>query len=138
MVHLAATENSAGPAQVGFVVSRAVGSAVTRNLVKRRLREAMRTRLDRLSAGSLLVVRANPAAATAVWPRLCQDLDIALSRVLAGSQTGGRTVATGSGRGRGAGTGAPTGIAGPVAEIGRIPASWAESARSDPNREGGG
>ncbi|MFD2356916.1 ribonuclease P protein component [Nonomuraea ferruginea] len=45
---------------VGFVVSRAVGGAVVRNKVKRRLRHLMRERLDRLPRGSLLVVRANP------------------------------------------------------------------------------
>ena len=51
------------PARVGFVVSRAVGSAVTRNRVKRRLRHLMRERVAGLDRGSLLVVRANPAAA---------------------------------------------------------------------------
>ena len=49
--------------RVGFVVSKAVGPAVTRNLVKRRLRHLCRERISSLPPGSMLVVRALPAAA---------------------------------------------------------------------------
>jgi ribonuclease P protein component len=69
-------------ARVGFVVSRAVGSAVTRNRVKRRLRELMRGYLQSLPGGSLLVVRANPAAAHASQADLAADLDLVLSKLL--------------------------------------------------------
>jgi ribonuclease P protein component len=70
------------PARVGFVVSRAVGPAVTRNRVKRRLRELMRGYLQLLPGGSLLVVRANAAAAHASQPDLAADLDSVISRLL--------------------------------------------------------
>ncbi|GAA3160101.1 hypothetical protein GCM10010466_58670 [Planomonospora alba] len=70
------------PPLVGFVVSRAVGGAVVRNRVKRRLRHLMRDRLDRLPRGSLLVVRANPPAASARSERLAAELDVALDRLL--------------------------------------------------------
>jgi ribonuclease P protein component len=70
------------PARVGFVVSRAVGPAVTRNRVKRRLRELMRGYLHLLPGGSLLVVRANAAAAHASQPDLAADLDSVISRLL--------------------------------------------------------
>jgi ribonuclease P protein component len=70
------------PARVGFVVSRAVGPAVTRNKVKRRLRELMRGYLQLLPGGSLLVVRANAAAAHASQPDLAADLDSVISRLL--------------------------------------------------------
>jgi ribonuclease P protein component len=70
------------PARVGFVVSRAVGPAVTRNRVKRRLRELMRGYLHCLPGGSLLVVRANAAAAHASQPDLAADLDSVISRLL--------------------------------------------------------
>ena len=70
------------PARVGFVVSRAVGSAVTRNRVKRRLRELMRGYLQSLPGGSLLVVRANAAAAHASQTDLAADLDSVISRLL--------------------------------------------------------
>jgi ribonuclease P protein component len=71
------------PARVGLIVSRAVGPAVTRNRVKRRLRAAMRPRLDSLPPGSLVVLRANPPAAGASARELVDDLDSALRRVLA-------------------------------------------------------
>jgi ribonuclease P protein component len=66
---------------VGFVVSRAVGSAVTRNRVKRRLRHLMRSRVAGLDAGSVLVVRALPAAAEASYADLGTELERCLARV---------------------------------------------------------
>jgi ribonuclease P protein component len=75
------------PAKVGLVVSRAVGAAVIRTRVKRRLRHLAAQRLEGLSAGSLLVVRANPGAATATSAELGADLDRALDRAL-GRTTG--------------------------------------------------
>jgi ribonuclease P protein component len=70
------------PARVGFVVPRAVGPAVTRNLVRRRLRHLLRDRLHRLPAGSRCVVRVLPPAAAASYPALAAALDRALDRVL--------------------------------------------------------
>jgi ribonuclease P protein component len=70
------------PARVGFVVSRAVGPAVTRNLVRRRLRHLVHDRLPLVPAGSRLVVRATPAAAAASYPALCSQLDRALARLI--------------------------------------------------------
>jgi ribonuclease P protein component len=55
-----------------------VGAAVTRNRVKRRLRHLMRSRVDRLAGGSLCVIRALPAAASADYRDLGRDLDSAL------------------------------------------------------------
>ena len=85
VVHLFAPEAVAGaaPAQLGLVVSRAVGGAVIRNRVKRRLRHLLASRLERLPAGAQLVVRAQPAASTATSAELAADLDRALDRVLA-------------------------------------------------------
>jgi ribonuclease P protein component len=73
---------SGDPAKVGFVVSRAVGSAVVRNRVKRRLRELMRGRLASLPRGCLLVLRAHPAAARARQADLAADLDLVIGRLL--------------------------------------------------------
>lgn len=70
------------PARVGLVVSRAVGSAVTRNRVKRRLRELVRGYLQLLPGGSLLVLRANPVAGRARQPDLAADLDLVIKRLL--------------------------------------------------------
>ena len=73
---------SGDPAKVGFIVSRAVGSAVVRNRVKRRLRELMRRRVASLPGGCLLVLRAHPAAAGARQADLAADLDLVLERLL--------------------------------------------------------
>ncbi|WP_448630773.1 ribonuclease P protein component [Cellulomonas soli] len=64
---------------VGFVVSKAVGNAVTRNLVKRRLRNLVRDRLDELPPGTGVVVRALPPAAASTYERLGTDFDSALA-----------------------------------------------------------
>jgi ribonuclease P protein component len=73
---------SSGAVRVGFIVSRAVGPAVVRNRVKRRLRELIRVRLAALPEGCLLVVRAHPAAAGARQADLAADLDLVLGRLL--------------------------------------------------------
>ena len=76
--------------RIGLVVPRAVGPAVTRNLVRRRLRHLLRERLDRLPAGSRCVVRVLPPAAAAPYPALAAALDRALERAL--RPAGGRSV----------------------------------------------
>jgi len=70
------------PPRAGFVVSKAVGGAVVRNTVTRRLRALVGQRLADLPAGSLLVVRALPPAATATSAELAADLDACLAGVL--------------------------------------------------------
>ena len=69
-----------GPTSVGFVVSKAVGSAVERNRVKRRLRHLMRDRLGTLPPGSRVVVRALPPSQSADSATLGEQLDQALTR----------------------------------------------------------
>ncbi|WP_078951438.1 ribonuclease P protein component [Streptomyces albidoflavus] len=72
------------PTRAGFVVSKAVGGAVVRTAVKRKLRHLMRERLSRLPEGSLVVVRALPPAGDADHAQLARDLDAALERLLGG------------------------------------------------------
>jgi ribonuclease P protein component len=89
VVHLSvAATDSTEPAHVseaqpavraGFVVPKAVGGAVVRNKVRRRLRHLVRERLGQLPAGSTLVVRALPAAGGASYSQLAKDLDDALA-----------------------------------------------------------
>ncbi|PSK95518.1 ribonuclease P protein component [Murinocardiopsis flavida] len=73
---------SAAPPRVGFIVSKAVGGAVVRKRVQRRLRHLMRDRTSLLAPGSLLVVRAKPSAATQASDLLGAQLDGALRSVL--------------------------------------------------------
>jgi ribonuclease P protein component len=79
VVHLSRVRTES-PTRVGFVVSKAVGNAVVRNRVKRQLRHIARDRIDSLPTGSSVVVRANPAAATA--KNLAADFDSALKNLL--------------------------------------------------------
>jgi ribonuclease P protein component len=60
--HLLVRRESQEPARIGFVVSKAVGSAVIRNKVRRRLRHLACGYLGSLPGGSLLIVRAAPRA----------------------------------------------------------------------------
>ena len=71
-----------GDPRAGVAVSRAVGPAVVRNRVKRRLRHLLRERVTTLPAGSRCVVRAQPAAAAASSAALARALDSALDRAL--------------------------------------------------------
>lgn len=91
VVHLTTSTDPepAGPV-VGLVVSRAVGNAVTRNLVKRRLRSLVRERLTQLPPRSLLVVRALAPAADAGYTSLGADLDAALAVAARRSRERGR------------------------------------------------
>lgn len=86
VAHLAVPSDPQTPADApvlaGFVVSKAVGPAVVRTAVKRRLRHLVRSRLALLPPGSRLVVRALPAAATADSAALGADLDSALRKLL--------------------------------------------------------
>jgi ribonuclease P protein component len=83
VVHANQTDARAGlPPRVGFVVSKAVGSAVVRNRTKRRLRALMHQRLSLVPSGTDVVVRANPAAAQANSTELASDLDVLLGRVV--------------------------------------------------------
>ncbi|RSM40486.1 ribonuclease P protein component [Actinoplanes sp. ATCC 53533] len=79
VVHLLIDEPvQASAARAGFVVSKAVGNAVIRNKVRRRLRHLVRSRLADLPDGALLVVRALPASASVSFETLGTDLDAAL------------------------------------------------------------
>ncbi len=73
--------SSAVSPRVGFVVSKAVGNAVVRNRVKRRLRHLCRDQVSTLQPGSLTVVRATPGAATATFGELESALKRCLARV---------------------------------------------------------
>jgi len=82
VVHLSEDLEGDAQPQVGFVVSKAVGNAVHRNLVKRRLRAAAAARLDVLPAHGRAVVRALPASASSSFDALSADLDRGLQNAV--------------------------------------------------------
>ena len=78
VVYLARTGNAQSMA--GFAVSRAVGGAVARNLIKRRLRAVVGGVLPSLPRGSWVVVRALPGASSVTYSDLCADVVTSLAR----------------------------------------------------------
>lgn len=62
------------PARFGFVLTKKVGNAVTRNLVRRRLKAAARELVDAGLVGVDIVVRVTPAAVGTEWSVLRADL----------------------------------------------------------------
>ena len=81
VVHVNPAEQPDSPSRAAFAVSKAVGDSVTRHRVVRRLRAVTLPLLDRLPAGTHLVVRAIPEAAGATSVELGDDLERALNRV---------------------------------------------------------
>jgi ribonuclease P protein component len=67
------------PPRVGLVVTRKIGGAVQRNLVRRRLRHLLRDRLGLLLPGDVVVVKATRATADASFTELAAELDAALA-----------------------------------------------------------
>ncbi len=78
VVHARRTPDASSRA--GFIVSKAVGNAVNRNRVKRRLRHLAAHALPSAPFGVDLVVRALPPAATTT--QLAADFDSALASAL--------------------------------------------------------
>ena len=67
------------PVRFGFIVSKQVGNAVTRNTIRRRLKDVCLRQLP-LSDGLDIVIRALPAAAQSSFADLLADVNGALSR----------------------------------------------------------
>jgi ribonuclease P protein component len=83
LVAFVRTRGDDAPVRFGFIVSKAVGNAVTRNRVRRRLKAVCFELLSELAPGSDIVVRALPAAAQADWTTLQHDVRDAVERGLA-------------------------------------------------------
>ena len=66
------------PTRVGFSVGKVVGNSVTRHLVIRKLRHVVSPHLAELPAGTQLVIRALPVAASST----SADLEAEFSRAL--------------------------------------------------------
>lgn len=80
LVSVHAFPNGAGSPRLGLSVSKKVGNAVTRNTVKRRLREIFRSRLPEIKAESDFVISARPAASGATYQDLEREFEKALQK----------------------------------------------------------
>ena len=70
-----------GP-KIGLIVAKAVGSAVERHRVSRRLRHVARNVIEELAAGDRIVIRAKPSSRKARSAELEAQLRAALERTL--------------------------------------------------------
>ena len=68
------------PARFGFIVSKQVGSAVTRNTVRRRLKAVCAEALPSVAPGTDVVIRALPSAAVADFAALRAEVVRCLNR----------------------------------------------------------
>jgi ribonuclease P protein component len=73
-----ALDRHGDPARFGFIVSKAVGGAVQRNLLRRRLRAIGRELVDGGAGGADIVVRALPGSAERTWDELRTDARAAM------------------------------------------------------------
>jgi ribonuclease P protein component len=64
----------------GFIVSRQVGSAVTRNTIRRRLKAVCAEALPSIRGGASIVIRVLPSAAAADYATLRADVVRCLER----------------------------------------------------------
>lgn len=85
VVHLASDNADLTGPRIGLVVSKAVGNAVVRHRVSRRLRHVAYPVLDGLSPDQRLVIRALPPAAGASSAVLTEQLTNAVRRARARS-----------------------------------------------------
>jgi ribonuclease P protein component len=70
---------SAGAPRIGLAVGRALGGAVVRNRIKRRLREAVRLNLHVLASPVDMVINPKKAALTAGFDELSKEVQKALA-----------------------------------------------------------
>ena len=84
----ASPSDAAAPstARAGFVVSKSVGNAVTRNRVKRRLRHAVAEQMRSWPVDVDIVVRATPRSAERDFSALSRDLAEAVAAARAGKE----------------------------------------------------
>jgi ribonuclease P protein component len=69
-----------GETRIGLSTSRALGGAVQRNRIRRRLRELVRGRIGRIGPGWDMLLIARPPAAAASWVELGDAVDELLRR----------------------------------------------------------
>jgi ribonuclease P protein component len=72
--------NSGEPTRFGFIVAKTVGNAVTRNLMRRRLRSVGRDVLANHATGLDVVIRALPGSPEVSWATLHEEISAGIDR----------------------------------------------------------
>lgn len=67
--------------RVGFTVSRALGGSVTRNRIRRRVREAVRSNFEALPRGYDVVINPKRSAEAAAFPELKEQVARAFAAI---------------------------------------------------------
>ena len=75
-----AAQKAVGPTRLGFIVSKAVGNSVTRNLVTRRLRSIGLDYVRSQPTGRDVVIRALPGCSAVSWTTLQSEILSGLER----------------------------------------------------------
>ena len=70
------------PTRFGFIVSKKVGNAVTRNLVRRRLKAVSAGMLPEVPMGTSIVIRVLPGMEQTPWDTLQEEIASAVTRVV--------------------------------------------------------
>jgi ribonuclease P protein component len=70
--------HGAGIPRFGFIVSKAVGNAVTRNLIRRRLKSVARSLLGVVALDVDIVIRALPSVTGVSWTQLSDEVSVAV------------------------------------------------------------
>lgn len=79
VVYVIQRRDAAAP-RFGFIVSKAVGNAVTRNLIRRRLKSACRSLIATVDTQADVVVRALPSARETSWAGLREEVASAVGK----------------------------------------------------------
>jgi ribonuclease P protein component len=70
------------PTRFGFIVSKKVGNAVTRNLVRRRLKAVSAGLLPTVPPGTSIVIRVLPGMEQTPWDTLQREIASAVTRAV--------------------------------------------------------
>jgi ribonuclease P protein component len=79
VVYVIQRHGAASP-RFGFIVSKAVGNAVTRNLIRRRLKSVCRSIMNSVPPDADVVIRALPSARECSWTGLRSEVLTAVGK----------------------------------------------------------